>query len=187
MSNLGFLKKTGNISATVVTTVPLGLNAAYRLLGTSEGHEKIAGGSRLAKAVKLKEQDYISLQNDQTLESANVIDQAPADTPSTRYCRQHFLLEEGVPIIFGLKTAISISGVLTWDVQVLSAERPVGPIHALYESRTTSGIPVSVRKLRIFELVEGEESQTRITEHLEVRCPSLLRPIIGPIAIKDHR
>ena len=187
MFDWNFFKRTSSISATVITTIPLGLDASYRLLGTSEGHERIAGGSRLAKVVKLQEQDYVSLQNGQTLESANVIEQAAADIPPTRYRRQHFLLQEEVPLAFGFKTTIYISGALTWDVQALSTEPLAAPIHALYESRTTTGIPVSVRKLRVFETMQGEELQTRVTEHIEIRFPSLLRFIIEPIALKDHR
>ncbi|KAF8150089.1 hypothetical protein B0H34DRAFT_785290 [Crassisporium funariophilum] len=183
----------------VVLHVPL--RDAYETLGTAAGHERVCRLSKLCSGLELLEKDKVTLPVQNYPEGMTLGDvgvrtaSAMAESPDSVkvVTRQHFKLEETVPLLFGtFKTKVLLDGTLTWDDSVLSSSSSTGtddPVEALYESVSNGGIVVW--KLRTFQRVpnegEGATDQTRVTERIEGWAPALLRFIVQSEATKAHR
>jgi hypothetical protein len=106
--------------------------------------------------------------------------------------RQHFKMEETVPLIFGLFTSkVQLTGTLSWDESALASlsSAPSLPasntLEALYETVSNSGIVVW--KLRTFSQEGDDPHKTRVTERIEGSAPFLLKWIVQDEAAKAHR
>ncbi|PPQ64211.1 hypothetical protein CVT24_008629 [Panaeolus cyanescens] len=112
---------------------------------------------------------------------------SPSPGPEVVLKRQHFLMEETVPLLFGLfSSRIVLKGTLSWDDALLkddNAPVPTRPIQALYETRTHNGI--QVWKLRTFKPLS--DNKTEITERIEGWAPYLLKALVQSEASKGHR
>ncbi|PPQ95197.1 hypothetical protein CVT26_014888 [Gymnopilus dilepis] len=188
--------------------LPVPLEEAYTVLGTAAGHDRVCRLSKLCRDVKLLEQDVINLPipaypNGYTLKDSAVrtFDARPMEesrneerSDGTCITRQHFSMEESVPLLFGLlKSKVVLSGTLSWDKSV-PASPSVGdqeaaadrPRYALYES-VASGSGIIVWKLRTFTREGGDVSKTRVVERIEGWAPMWLRAIVQSEATKSHK
>jgi len=182
------------------------------MLGTAEGHERVCRLSELCTGLELLEQDEVLLPvpnypegmrlSDISVRTATAMsssdpsnDGMTTNMGSTKFLkRQHFLLQETVPILFGLfKKTVNITGTLTWHDCILSSSSVAAassgddgsPVEALYESLSDSA-GILVWKLRTFDKVHGEPDKTRITERIEGWAPALLRPIVQNVTTAAH-
>lgn len=201
----------------VVLSVPL--TEAYAVLGTSAGHERVCRLSKLCTDFKLLEQDVVDLPIPAYPEGKTLKDAAVRTSVvttgvnesrdqeehcGTRITRQHFKMEESVPLLFGMfKSKVLLTGTLSWDESVLTSpssdsgpERSSkqmasdseddGARYALYES-IASGSGIVVWKLRTFTREGGDPSKTRVTERIEGWAPKLLRVIVQSATTEGHR
>lgn len=101
-----------------------------------------------------------------------------SDNDARRIDRQHFVMHENIPLLFGLvKKLVEIRGTLSWDEDARVA---------LYESITDSGI--TVWKLREFEEVNVEGAPaTRVSERIEGLSPAWLKLIVQSETTKSHK
>lgn len=182
---------TPNFSSTYSVVLDHPISEVFKVIGTSDGHERVSRLSGLCSGFELLRVDTVSIPESSSLSEitvrtlptnpeSDVVDPstttALTSAPRTRNLpRQFFKLQETVPLLFGLtKTVVHLEGTLTWDVDAQLA---------LYESQSDKGI--SVWKLRRFEEVEG--NKTRVTETIEGICPGWQRIIVQRETTKGHR
>ncbi|KDR76105.1 hypothetical protein GALMADRAFT_225797 [Galerina marginata CBS 339.88] len=195
----------------VVLSVPL--KDVYTTLGTTAGHERVCKLSKLCSGFELLEKDAVELPTPRypegnKLKDVGVRTAVPTDengaagqsNGAPRITRQHFTMEETVPLLFGMfKSRVLLKGTLSWDESVLSSISTPSPqtepssanaendieLHALYETMSDGGI--IVWKLRTFTPEAGDPTKTRVTERIEGWAPMLLRPIVQSETLKGHR
>jgi len=146
----------------------------FSIIGTSAGHERVTRLSGMCSGFELLNADTIAVPQTTSLADISVRTVSPLEAHDTEESavrqlpRQFFVIHEAVPVIFGIvKTHISLSGTLTWDDEAKIA---------LYESKTNSGISVTVWKLRKFE--EVEEGKTKVTETIQGKCAGWVRDTV---------
>ncbi|KAF8910587.1 hypothetical protein CPB84DRAFT_1930087 [Gymnopilus junonius] len=179
-------------------------------------HERVCRLSKLCAEFKLLEKDAVDLPvpahpDGKTLKDVAVrTSVATAGVDGSRnqdeqgggiqITRQHFTMEETVPLLFGLlKSKVLLTGTLSWDDSVLSSSssepssetessdnQDDSPLYALYES-IASGSGLVVWKLRTFTKEVGDPEKTRVTERVEGWAPKLLRAIVQNETTKGHR
>jgi hypothetical protein len=162
-----------NFDAEHSVTLSYPLSTVFPALGHGDKIEASFRLSDLASGFDLLKADTVALSRSLPLARA-AIRTIPASDTATKderlLPRQHFLLEETVPVIFGLiKTKVQIYGTLTCDEEAKVA---------LYES-FTDGSGIQVWKLRKFEEIqEGEEKKTMVRERIEGVCPKWIRGFV---------
>lgn len=197
-SHLPKTNRTLNFFSTYSVILPVDLHTAYGMLGTAAGHDRVCRLSKLCTGLELLEKDEVMLplpDHPQAMRLSDIgvrtatatsssdpsTDGLTTNIKSTKtLTRQHFVLQETVPVIFGLKKKITVVGTLTWDNFILSSSSVAGsscedddsPVEALYES-LSDYLGVLVWKLRTFDKVNGEPDKTRITERVEGWAPAL--------------
>lgn len=184
----------------VVLSVPL--QDAFTTLGTSEGHERVCRLSKLCSGFELFQRDEVTLPLATFPEGKKLCDVGVRTTPTTvgtqaevplseqgsTITRQHFTMEETVPLFFGMfKNKVQLTGTLSWDDSALSAASPSPSsrtLEALYETVSNGGIVVW--KLRTFSQEGDDPNKTRVTERIEGWAPLLLKGIVQSEATKAH-
>lgn len=79
-------------------------------------------------------------------------------------------------MLFGLiHTDVSLSGTLTWDDATKAT---------IYETKTDSGILITVWKSRKFEEVEG--GKTRVSETIQGKCPFWIKSVVQSQSTTGH-
>jgi len=188
----------------VVVNVPL--KEAYTTLGTSAGHERVCRLSKLSTGFELLEKDVVQLPvkahpegkklSESAVRTASVTDGSPQGKgDGMKITRQHFTMEETVPILFGLiKKNVMLRGTLSWSEDVLAALQSDGPqaaldlpLEALYETISDSSGGIQTWKVRRFEAVKEDPGKTRVSERIEGWSPMLLRPIVQREAEQGHQ
>lgn len=173
---------TPNFTHDYSVILPHPIAEVFSVLGTSAGHERVCRLSGLCTKFQLLEQDSVALPESvslaqvhaRTAPAATSDSTHPSDSPTRTLPRHSFMITETVRVLFGLiSTDVHLSGTLTWDEQARVA---------LYE--TQSDAHVQVWKLRIFEVVEG--NQTRVKERVEGICPRMLQFVVQKEAAKSH-
>jgi hypothetical protein len=187
---------TPNFFSTYSVILPVNLQTAYRIFGTAVGHNRVCHLSKLCSNLQFLEKDEVTLPVPDYPEGKKLsevgVRTASATTLSDAktkiLTRQHFALEETIPIFFGFyKKQVKIVGTLTWDDSVLSSSsEDDSPVEALYESLSDSG-GVQVWKLRTFEKVDGKPDETRMTERIEGWAPALLKSIVQNVVTGAHQ
>jgi len=181
------------------------LQDAFSTLGTSAGLERVCRLSKLCSAFELTQRDKVLLPL-ATYPDGKVLRDVGVRTTSTTVgtqtedatgqghiiTRQHFTMEETVPLIFGLlKNKVQLTGTLSWDESALSALSATSSspasnnLEALYETVSNGGIVVW--KLRTFSQEGDDPNKTRVTERIEGSAPFLLKWIVQSEATKAHR
>ena len=190
-----------NFFSTSSVILPVNLQTAYSIFGTAEGHNRVCHLSKLCSNIELLEKDEVVLPVPDYPEGRKLSEVGVRTAPPTTasdgstktLTRQHFALEETVPLFFGFTKKVKIVGTLTWDDSVLSSSSASSsgddsPVEALYESFSDSGgVLVLVWKLRTFEKVDGEPDKTRLTERIEGWTPRLLRSIVQNVTTVEHK
>ncbi|TFK74085.1 hypothetical protein BDN72DRAFT_955954 [Pluteus cervinus] len=180
-----------NFSSTYSITLNHPITTVFPILGTKEGHERVSRLATLCTSVQLDEEDEVAIPMDKSLKDVYVRTWPAAATPNVGndsdsnirrvLPRQHFTMEETVPILFGFyKSVVPIKGTLTWD--------PTNYL-ALYES--IAGPSIRVWKLRTFEEVVDSDhgdgsSKTRLTEEIRGKCPGWMKLIVQNETTKAH-
>ncbi|TEB04025.1 hypothetical protein FA13DRAFT_1314668 [Coprinellus micaceus] len=147
-----------------------------------------------ATAINLKEKDAVALASGKSVENSDFL-RTPASSPeelkaASRVAhRQHFNLEETIPVAFGLiKSKVMIRGTLTWTQPEALALESGGPLYAVYESEVIGGFAIRIYRLRKMEATEeGDSSATKVTEFLYGVGPSYLNFLIAKEAATKHR
>jgi len=181
------------------------LQGAFAILGTSAGHERVCRLSKLCTAFELTQRDKVvlplatypdgkALRDVGVRTTSTTVGTQTEDATGQGYIitRQHFTMEETVPLIFGLlKSKVQLTGTLSWDESALSALSATSPspasntLEALYETVSDGGIVVW--KLRTFSQEGDDPNKTRVTERIEGSAPFLLKWIVQSEAVKAHR
>ncbi|KAG6865182.1 hypothetical protein C0991_004625 [Blastosporella zonata] len=130
----------------------------FTVIGTSAGLERVTRLSGLCSGFELLDADAVVVDHGASLKDISCRTASSSGGEATRQLpRQFFIIHEAVPVIFGLLTTnVSLAGTLTWDKEAS---------FALYESKTNSGIDITVWKLRVFEELEG--NKTKVTETIQ--------------------
>jgi hypothetical protein len=189
-----FLPFTPTFSAEHSTIVPKPLSEVFEKLGTASAHVEVCRLSSLCTAINLKEKDAVALASGKFVENSDFL-RTPASSPeelkaASRVAhRQHFNLEETIPVAFGLiKSKVMIRGTLTWTQPEALALESGGPLYAVYESEVIGGFAIRIYRLRKMEATEeGDSSATKVTEFLYGVGPSYLNFLIAKEAATKHR
>ncbi|KAG6910871.1 hypothetical protein DXG01_007188 [Tephrocybe rancida] len=151
----------------------------FAVIGTSAGHERVTRLSSMCSGFELLNADTVSVAPGTSLKDITVRTTVPSnveDTSTRHLPRQFFVIHENVAVVPGLiNTQVSLEGTLTWD-----EESKV----ALYESRTRSGVRVTVWKLRVFEELEG--NRTKVTETIRGKCSVWVKGTVQSQARSGH-
>ena len=192
--DISFLPFTPNFSAEHYVIIPKPLSEVFEKLGTASAHAEVCRLSSLCTAINLKEKDTVALASGKSIENSDFL-RTPASSPeeleaaSKVAYRQHFNLEETIPVVFGLiKSKVTIRGTLTWTQPEALALESGGPVYAVYESEVIGGLAIRIYRLRKLEAAEaGESSATKVTEFLYGVGPSYLNFLIAKEAVVKHR
>ncbi|KAJ3496013.1 hypothetical protein NLJ89_g10540 [Agrocybe chaxingu] len=206
-----------NFFSSYSVVLPVPISNAFDVLGRGDAYEPVARLSALCKMFELLGKDNVQLPvalypdgiqlRDVALrlveaESASdVPTQHPGAHEGPKITRQHFKLEESVPVLFGLfNNTVRLSGTISWDDSVFPASQTSSSslngagnsetpeqVDVLYESvAETTGI--AVWKLRTFErVVEAGEEKTRVSERIEGWAPAWMRWLVQQKATESHR
>ncbi|KAJ3496014.1 hypothetical protein NLJ89_g10539 [Agrocybe chaxingu] len=178
------------------------------VLGRGGEHDRVGRLSPLCTKVELSQQDHVRLPvpaypdgtrlRDIAVRTAKPEEEGVQGTEDSKptITRQHFEMEESVPVLFGLfKTKVRIKGTVSWDENAFNAamaslesgsDAPV-ELETLYESETES-TGILTWKIRTFERVlnNGDE-KVKVSERIEGWSPTLIRWVVESKAAKTHR
>ncbi|KAJ6462038.1 hypothetical protein C8R47DRAFT_1327299 [Mycena vitilis] len=180
-----------NFTAEHAVELPHPLGAVFDALGRGETLEPSVRLSDLCAYFRFTNLDHVKLEDAQSLDTVRCrgLPAAEGDTSANEQGevqaqgeggarvlpRQFFVLQEVVPLVFGLyKHTVMITGCFTSD-----RARNM----ALYETSASGGI--RIWKLRIFEELEGG-ARTRVSERIEGRAPALLRGTVEKETRRAH-
>jgi len=162
----------------VILNVPL--KGAYTTLGTHGGHKRVCRLPKLCTGFELLDKGVIRLPVGLS-ESAGAyrvgsgwLTQGKGD--GMRITRQHFTMEETVPILFGLiKKNVMPRGSMSWSEDVLAALESDGPqaaldlpLEALYETISDPSGGIQTWKVRRFEAVKEDPGKEGFGEDRRV-------------------
>jgi ubiquinone biosynthesis protein COQ9 len=192
-----FLPFTPNFSTTHSVIIERQLIYVVEKLGKPEAHEEVVRLSDLCTGYQNLDKDVVELDQGKTIKDSSVLQKAAvkgeagATSTSSIANRQHFLLEETVPVLFGLiKSKVNLRGVFTWVDTPEESYFSGGPIYALYESEVIGGLAIRIWRLRKMEEVDSEvhhgEKATKVTETLHGVGPSYLKWFIAKEAETKH-
>ncbi|KAJ7270088.1 hypothetical protein B0H12DRAFT_824778 [Mycena haematopus] len=182
---------TPNFTAEHSVVLPHSLGVVFDKLGSGETVEASVRLSDLCSTFRLTNNDHIRLPADHwslaqvrcrglpPVPSSSDSEPVSSDVERT-LPRQFFVLQEVVPLLFGLyKHTVTIAGCLTSD-----RERNA----ALYETSAAGGI--LIWKLRTFEELapseDGGQARTKVHERIEGRAPVLLRSTVQKETRRAH-
>jgi len=178
-----------NFTSEHSVVLPHSLAVVFDKFGSGETLEDSVRLSDLCSTFRLTTKDNIALSKDQSLAEVRCRG-LPAAPPSSEpassdgdgertLARQFFVLQEVVPLLFGLyKHTVTIAGCLTSD-----RERNA----ALYETSAAGGI--LIWKFRTFEELAPSESgevRTKVYERIEGKAPTLLRSTVEKETRRAH-
>jgi hypothetical protein len=169
--------------------LPHDIKTVFDKLGRGEAIEPSVRLSDLCTMFRLTMRDYVALKEEELGQvRCRGLPPAPSGEPAGEsegdgervLTRQFFVMQESIPLLFGLYTHITtVAGCFTSDPARKAA---------LYESSAFGGI--LVWKLRTFEelaLNEGEAgAKTKVSERMEVRAPILVRGIVEKETRRVH-
>lgn len=159
------------------------IDEVFNVLGVGDHMERVVRIYDLCNGFELGVQDTVATPDRAPLAQSSVrtLPSARADQGTDALPRRAFVLQEAVPVLFGLVTTnVRIAGVQTWD--------PTARV-ALYESLTDGSVAVRTWKLRRFEeeLDDMGVKKTRVEEFLRIRAPALFKSVVQKEASKGHR
>lgn len=161
------------------------IDEVFSVLGIGDHMERVVRISDLCHGFELGVQDTVATPDRAPLTQSSVRTlpsaQAGADQETETLPRRAFVLQEAVPVLFGLVTTnVRIAGVQTWDPKARVA---------LYESLTDGNVAVRTWKLRRFgeELDDKGVKKTRVEEFLRIKAPALFKSVVQKEASKGHR
>ncbi|KAJ7928096.1 hypothetical protein B0H13DRAFT_1597909 [Mycena leptocephala] len=180
---------TPNFTAEHTVILPHDIESVFDKLAHGETMEPSVRLSDLCAMFRLTTRDCVALKGNEELGQVRCRGLPPVpgagendENDNERVLpRQFFVLQEAVPLLFGLYThTVTIAGCLTSDL----ARRAV-----LYESSATGGILIS--KLRTFEELApsaegGGGPRTKVFERIEGRAPVLLRGTVEKETRRAH-
>lgn len=191
-----FLPFTPNFSGTHSVIINKPLKEVFAKLGTPSAHEEVCQLSTLCTAIHLLEKDVVELGPEETINKSSFLKkpkvQGEVAASSSVANRQHFLLEETIPVLFGwVKSTVKVQGVLTWVDPPEEAFSSGGPLYSLYESEVVGNMGITIWRLRQMEQVDSGagngQKATKVTETLCGVGPSYLRWLIAREAVTKHR
>lgn len=186
---------TPNFSAVHSVTIARPLAEVFATLGTASAHAAVCRLSALCTNIDIEQRDFVTLAPGETLHGSSFIGKPEAPVGDGRGdCahRQHFTLEETVPVLYGLlQSKITVRGTLTWIQPSEELLRSGGPVYSVYESQVVGGLGIKIYRLRemqaiVTEGASGAEEVTEVTEYLYGVGPSYLKWLIAKEAVTKH-